>query len=50
MELYFFEDEQKVLFATEPKVPPQQLKTAYNVRSRKLTKLLDDKVMYATFS
>ena len=50
----FSRDEQKVLFATETesiyRYSSRSIFYVYNVRSRKLTKLLDDKVMYATFS
>ena len=50
----FSEDEQKVLFATETesiyRYSSRSIFYVYDIRSRKLTKLLDDKVMYATFS
>ena len=50
----FSEDEQKVLFATETesiyRYSRRSIYYVYNIRSRKLIKLLDDKVMCATFS
>ena len=50
----FSEDEQKVLFATETesiyRYSSRSIYYVYNIRNQKLTKLLDDKVMYATFS
>ena len=50
----FSEDEKKVLFATETesiyRYSSRSIFYVYDIKGRKLTKLLDDKVMYATFS
>ena len=50
----FSENEQRILFATEKesiyRYSSRSLFYVYDIKSRKLTKLLDDKVMYATFS
>ncbi|MBJ10891.1 MAG: S9 family peptidase [Flavobacteriales bacterium] len=50
----FSENEQKVLFATDTeriyRYSSRSIFYVYDISSRKLTKLSDDKVMYATFS
>lgn len=50
----FSDNEQKVLFATETESiyrhSSRSIYYVYNIRNKKLTKLSDDKLMYATFS